>query len=488
LAGKARQVVYDLSYYEDWYEFNQDIWPEENYLWVEGYQASGGLKDTGLALSYLDPDGVDVCVNSVKITVMTVDLNIDGVADEAETTIGGFIALNNDDDDNNGTADKDANGPITGEDNLVKITLQKVEPTALTGTVTLKANSGGGNIKVWTSSTKGTEVTLPKTYSTPSELPKDLWVEGYSASTSVPRDVELGLEYVVEGQTFDDKVKFTVVDVGITQPVGSLDAAKNASSCFQMSAPYRFDFQGVISGSTGPYVLGVHGSISPSALGYKWTLDSATGTLTNDTTASPTHTAPSAESEGTLTLKAMFGTIDTGLKDEREVKIYKDHLARDYASFGTGGSCKSGWKVETFNVDPKPVMGAWNCHGSTWHHWNGSGTGLATTLPSLGTPKKTVVVTHQSGGGGTHPSLGTLNRGDIVVYYTAQPLLMHSQTCTGNGTETYGANNEPLSYPGMPVTNESWKWATSTAGDWANDLWLPGTGIMPVTIMVYDKP
>ena len=60
--------------------------------------------------------------------------------------------------------------------------------------------------------------------------------------------------------------------------------------------------------------------------------------------------------------------------------------------------------------------------------------------------------------------------------------------CAGSGTETYGANNIPLSYPGYPGINESWKWAASTAGDWANDLWLPGTGIMPVKIKVYNKP
>lgn len=64
---------------------------------------------------------------------------------------------------------------------------------------------------------------------------------------------------------------------------------------------------------------------------------------------------------------------------------------------------------------------------------------------------------------------------------------MHSQTCTGSGTDTYGANNEPLPFPGAP-SDQSWKWATSTAGDWADDLWLPGTGIMPVTIKVYSVP
>jgi hypothetical protein len=182
----------------------------------------------------------------------------------------------------------------------------------------------------------------------------------------------------------------------------------------------------------------------------------------------------------------LYTSTPTGVIETRKVKIYQDHLERDYANFGTGGSCVNNWKITTFNVNPQPVMGDWNCHGSTWHHWNGSGTGSMSTLPPVGSPKKIVVVSHQAGGGGTHPPLGTLNRGDIVAYYQANGPLMHSQTCTGNGT-TYGANNEPLPYPGAP-SDQSWKWATSTAGDWANNLWLPGTGIMPVTIKVYDKP
>ena len=174
------------------------------------------------------------------------------------------------------------------------------------------------------------------------------------------------------------------------------------------------------------------------------------------------------------------------------MKVYKDHLARDYANFGTGTFHYYTWEVTTFNVDPHPVMNTWNCHGSTWHHWNGSGGGSQSGLPPVGVPKKVATVTRQSGGGGSHPPLGTLNRGDMVAYYMASGGLMHSQTCTGSGTESYGANNQALTYPGMPGPppggNESWKWATSTAGDWANDLWLPGYGIMPVTIKVYDKP
>ena len=88
---------------------------------------------------------------------------------------------------------------------------------------------------------------------------------------------------------------------------------------------------------TGTYFLRSDPDDAP-AVGYKWTLDSAAGTLTGDTTSSPTHTAPASAGEGMLTLKAMIGSLDTGLKEQRKVKIYEDHLARDYANFGTGGS------------------------------------------------------------------------------------------------------------------------------------------------------
>jgi len=147
-------------------------------------------------------------------TVVHVDMDMDGVADNGpatqETTPGGFIALNDDDDDHDGILDNVDNNN-SQENDLVKITLKKVQPEGLGGTVTLSA-VGGAKIKVWSSSTKGTEIPLPKTYSTPGELPKDLWVEGYQASGG-PRDVTLVLTHSVTG--FQDKIKLTVMEVDL---------------------------------------------------------------------------------------------------------------------------------------------------------------------------------------------------------------------------------------------------------------------------------
>jgi len=81
----------------------------------------------------------------------------------------------------------------------------------------LKTNSGGSKIKIWNSSTKGgSSISLPATYATPTDLPKSLYVEGFSSSSSV-RDIELALEFSVGGKTFDDRVKITVLKPEITE-------------------------------------------------------------------------------------------------------------------------------------------------------------------------------------------------------------------------------------------------------------------------------
>ena len=409
----------------------------------------------------------------IGVTVVEADLDIDGVDDDDEESVGQEVLLNFDDND----------APRK------KVILRKVTPNDWDGDVILSRSNT--KVELFDSVTEGTKITFDDSDNrfANSGLPKSLWVEGSGVSGSM-RDVALELE--AEGISYcDDTVCFTVIKVDILEPKGSLDATENPSASW-LPSPNRFDFQGLKSGATGAYVLDIEGNIAPAPdppVSYKWTLDAAAGTLTDDTTSAPTHTAPGAEGQGMLTLTALIDSTDTGLKDEKEVKIYKDHLARDYANFETGGSCDVGWRVTAFNVtSPWPEMIKWNCHGSTLHHWNGSGTGSSSVLPTTGwTPKKLVEVTHYSSGGGSHPSLGTLNRGDIVAYYKHSGALMHSQTCTGSGTETYGANNEPLSLPGAP-SEQTWKWATSTAGDWANDLWLEGTGIMPVKIVVYIKP
>jgi hypothetical protein len=239
--------------------------------------------------------------------------------------------------------------------------------------------------------------------------------------------------------------------------------------------------------------------VDPSSYSCQWSLDAAAGTLSTLTSCSPTHTAPASAGQGTLTLTGALGGTPASCTDNKRIKIYEDHLARDFENFGTGISCgnplhsNSSWTFTRFGATIT-MPGSWNCHGGTSHIYNGGGSGSLgpSGVAHLFDPsrlKRTVTVTHTPTGGGSHPSLGSLSRGDIVAYFTANGDLAHTQTCTGNGNETYGANNVPVSFPGRPGVDEAWQWATSPAGDWANNIKkdiFPGA--TPFTIKVFSKP
>lgn len=292
--------------------------------------------------------------------------------------------------------------------------------------------------------------------------------------------------------------------VAIMSPMGSLDKNPVPVSSWMGEPDNRFDFQGVERDCNEPYAINIIGNIHAiPPYSYKWTLEAAAGYLSNDTIPTPNHSPPVTEGEGVLTLMAMEGTLRCH-SDTRKIKIYQDHLARDYDNFGVGIRTQGKWKFTKYGVTIW-MANVWNCHGGSYHiavgktaagSGNCSSGNMQALLDSY-TIKKEVQVTHGELGNGTHPPLGPLKRGDIVAYYAATgksmaDRLMHTQTCTGNGTETYGANNEPLTFPGNSEC-QSWKWAISPAGDWANHVQLNlgasiGFPITPVTIRVYRRP
>lgn len=77
-------------------------------------------------------------------------------------------------------------------------------------------------------------------------------------------------------------------------------------------------------------------------------------------------------------------------------------------------------------------------------------------------------------------------RGNIVVYYTNDGTLAHSQT-VWSGSTTYGANNEPVTatHGGVPGADESYKWAESSAGRWADNC---NAAFQPMTVKVFKRP
>lgn len=159
------------------------------------------------------------CTGTITVTVNRPDLTLQGLGEETEPephelAPGGLVPLNKDDDDTNGTADKDQAGPITGENDLVALSVDSSGAT--TGTLKLEAASGGSRVKIWETATKQNEIVLPKTWDLASETPPaTVWVEGVVASAA-PRDVELKLTYTAEGGSgCSDSVKLTVVGVDL---------------------------------------------------------------------------------------------------------------------------------------------------------------------------------------------------------------------------------------------------------------------------------
>jgi hypothetical protein len=239
--------------------------------------------------------------------------------------------------------------------------------------------------------------------------------------------------------------------------------------------PFRYDWQGVLESVPNGHGLNVQGDIDPDDFGYNWTLTSACGTFTNSASPIPGHIPPSSISgnsvTGTLTLEVMAGAVHTGATNSKQIVIYKDHLARDMENFVSPPimDTAAGWVQEGGSA--KIVMA---CHDSTTHAYKGE-KGTADFWTNW-TMLASVQITN---GNYAVPALGSLTRGDIVAYYGRSTNLLHSQTCTGNGNDTWGANNKTL------AEQDPYTFAVRAAGahytNWSSPEY-------PITITSYDKP
>lgn len=228
------------DYFKRWTPGSQ---PDKVY--VEGIAASPvpSPRYPEVMISYTRPSGAggqdelipDDGSNEITFTVLHIDMDMDGVKDDAdlhgevteETTPGGFLQINDDDDNDNGTPDKDDTGPIAGEDDLVKLTEFKLLPTDLPVDdmypVVLDVVAGGSKIKIYEHDDKSTgALTPPLYYESRAALPSELWVEGVEVSSSA-RDITLVLDYVIASKTFEDRIHLTVVKVDVDADLSEED-------------------------------------------------------------------------------------------------------------------------------------------------------------------------------------------------------------------------------------------------------------------------
>ena len=169
--------------------------------------------------AYLSPFKVVQILEVPSIIVdLDVDSDYDGYIDDEddgiETSAGGAVGINSDDDDWDDNTDRNETCSIVGEDDLQKITLV-IEPPLTPGTVKLETiYSGAGRIALWEGSNKTTAVPLTNTWNLSSgTFSSNLWIEGIAPSTNGARDVEINLSYQSGDFTCTDTVAITVCDL-----------------------------------------------------------------------------------------------------------------------------------------------------------------------------------------------------------------------------------------------------------------------------------
>lgn len=275
--------------------------------------------------------------------------------------------------------------------------------------------------------------------------------------------------------------------------------------------------------------------IDPTGTGYntKWVFPSVgtptapnhIGTLNNYWLNDPAYSPPTTTGGTRIGLVRNFlysppippGT-NTLYYKTRKVFVYRDHLDRDIANFGsTGPSATVGLKNypvigavpprcynHSLNIGDwtytNPIslkaetMNRWNCFGSVRHANNGNGDGYTVENPCAGmTPPRIYNPPYN-----WTTIYAGMARGDVILYYSSGPEgpeLQHANTMLSTPKTMWGANNRPglTTYTEtcpncgdtISITHAKWEWATCTPQQYVDA--LNGTEI-PITIIKVYRP
>jgi len=183
-------------------------------MWVEGTTVSGGLRDIELRLEYTTPGG-DELEDTVFFTVFDVDIDVNGVPDEEEVSVGGFLSVNNDDDNGDEVVDTNDTTPLASGDGDLRIIDLECSPY-ITGWKA-QLNLTGTQVRVWDDFYKNRNVVGLAAnewfwYGFP---PSPLCVEGISSAS----DARLTLSYKDANDitVVQDEVSLVVMDVNFVE-------------------------------------------------------------------------------------------------------------------------------------------------------------------------------------------------------------------------------------------------------------------------------
>jgi len=201
------------------------IWPSSAYYTWEspdaGKTAEAKFSPPGeytVSLKVKDDENIWSIIEQCTVRVVEVSL-----------TGGGYVSVNDDDDNGNGTPDNDSSETtVSGENDLVAIHLS-INPDSFPGEMKLTAlGAYKDSIRVWKEQTKQTlyigDGTDYKTWA-PDALPSTLWVEGKSPTGNTTQ-AKLTLLYDPTSHTYlhpVEEIYFTVVKVDINAGLSEQD-------------------------------------------------------------------------------------------------------------------------------------------------------------------------------------------------------------------------------------------------------------------------
>ena len=245
---------------------------------------------------------------SINIAVVEVDLDMAGVDELDEESIGAFLAKNHNDSDNDGLIDIEDTNISDSDPDLKEVTLT-MNPALTVGTLKLTPDNGS-IIRIYEYQDKsGGEVYSWDCSST--TFPKTVYIEGYDSTDASPIDLTLTYEYDNVG-ICSDIVKVTVAQLDIISVPSYLFAqAKYAT-------PIKFEVKGMdnlwITNITGKFYYDQDGNkiINTSESSESVDLTLGTRFVAGDVSGTWTRTNGTGSIYTTIAPASDFSTIDLG--------------------------------------------------------------------------------------------------------------------------------------------------------------------------------
>ncbi len=206
---------------------------------VEGIAAGSGYGSERIKVD-VDPDGAgseSVRTDAVRTTIAEADVDVDSNNDGTTNTVDDHIEAQ----PPGCIVPETEEGDVAGQDCLKAVSLS-VSPVLSACDVVLSAGSG---VKIWADQAKTTEISLPKTYTSPADLPATVWVDGLTRGSNPAIQLTYKTDDYIPIDIAEDSAKVFVTDTISWAPKAD-DVAYVWSSLPSLGEGDANDFKGEI--------------------------------------------------------------------------------------------------------------------------------------------------------------------------------------------------------------------------------------------------